>query len=142
MFRILNRKVNPVAQNVGGYLVSEDKTNCPIFVNYHKSHDISNTTKYEDGFINESVFSWMFKSKRTLNSPEVKLFQAYPSGFRIPLFIKKHNDEGNDFYYMGDVSPRHNSFEQTSISGAPVVKVAFDMHNEVRADIYNYLLNE
>lgn len=142
VFRILNRKVNPVAQNVGGYLVSEDKTNCPIFVNYHKSHDISNTTKYEDGFINESVFSWMFKSKRTLNSPEVKLFQAYPSGFRIPLFIKKHNDEGNDFYYMGDVSPRHNSFEQTSISGAPVVKVAFDMHNEVRADIYNYLLNE
>lgn len=142
VFRILNRKVNPVAQNVGGYLVSEDKTNCPIFVNYHKSQDISDTTKYEDGFINESVFSWMFKSKRTLNSPEVKLFQAYPSGFRIPLFIKKHNDEGNDFYYMGDVSPRNGSFEQTLISGASVVKVEFDMHNEVRTDIYNYLLEE
>lgn len=142
VFRILNKEVNPVAQNVGGYLVSEDKTNCPIFVNYHKSEDITDTTKYEDDFVNESVFSWMFKSRRNLNSPEVKLFKAHHNGFRIPLFIKKHNDEGNDFYYMGDVSPRQNSFEQTSISGTSVVKVEFDMHHEVRSDIYNYLLEK
>ncbi len=142
VFRILNKEVNPVAQNVGGYMVSQDKTNCPIFVNYHKSEDITDTTKYEDEFINESVFSWMFKSRRTLNSPEVKLFKAHDSGFRIPLFIKKNNDEGNDFYYMGDVSPRQDSFEQTSISGTSVVKVEFDMHHEVRADIYNYLVDK
>lgn len=98
--------------------------------------------KNEDGFINESVFSWMFKSNRTLESREVKLFKAYPSGFRIPLFIKKHNDEGLDFYYMGDVSPRSDSFEQTIISKASVVKVEFDMQVEVRADIYNYLIDK
>ena len=142
VFRILNKEVNPVAQNVGGYMVSQDKTNCPIFVNYHKSEDITDTTKYEDDFINESVFSWMFKSRRTLNSPEVKLFKNHNSGFRIPLFIKKHNGEGNDFYYMGDVSPRQDSFEQTSISGTSVVKVEFDMHREVRADIYSYLVDK
>ncbi|WP_201582870.1 DUF3427 domain-containing protein [Psychrobacter jeotgali] len=142
VFRILNKQINPVAQNVGGYLVSEDQTNCPIFVNYHKSQDITDTTKYEDDFVNESVFSWMFKSRRTLNSPEVRLFREYPSDLRIPLFIKKHNDEGNDFYYMGDVSPRKGSFEQTSISGVSVVKVEFDMQHEVRADIYNYLLDK
>lgn len=141
VFRILNWPSNPVAQNVGGYMISKDKTNCPIFVNYHKSDDITDTTKYEDDFINESVFSWMFKSRRTLHSPEVKLFKAYPDGFRIPLFIKKDNDEGNDFYYMGDVSPRLDSFVQTSISGTSVVKVQFDMHREVRSDIYNYLLD-
>jgi|26BtaG_2_1085354.scaffolds.fasta_scaffold05277_1 superfamily II DNA or RNA helicase len=140
VFRILNWSSNPVAQNVGGYMVSPDKTNCAIFVNYHKSEDITDTTKYEDDFINESVFSWMFKSKRTQNSPEVKLFRAYPDGLRIPLFIKKDNDEGKDFYYMGDVSPRLDSFEQTSISGVSTVKVQFDMHSEVRGDIYNYLL--
>lgn len=142
VFRILNRKVNPVAQNVGGYLVSEDKSNCPIFVNYHKAQDISGTTKYEDDFINESVFNWMFKSRRTLISPEVKLFKEYPTGLRIPLFIKKHNDEGNDFYYMGDVSPKNDSFEQTSISGVSVVKVKFDMQREVRSDVYNYLVDK
>jgi hypothetical protein len=36
VFRILNVTENPVAQNVGGYLVSPDNTHCPIFVNYHK----------------------------------------------------------------------------------------------------------
>ena len=142
VFRILNKSVNPLAQNVGGYMVSQDKTNCPIFVNYHKSEDIADTIKYEDDFINESVFSWMFKSRRTLNSPEVQLFKAHHSGFRIPLFIKKHNDEGNDFYYMGDMSPRAESFEQTTISGVSVVKVEFDMHTEVRSDIYKYLIDE
>lgn len=142
VFRILNKSVNPLAQNVGGYMVSQDKTNCPIFVNYHKSEDIADTIKYEDDFINESVFSWMFKSRRTLNSPEVQLFKAHHSGFRIPLFIKKHNDEGNDFYYMGDMSPIDESFEQTTISGVSVVKVEFDMHTEVRSDIYKYLIDE
>ncbi|MFK3916232.1 DUF3427 domain-containing protein [Psychrobacter sp. NPDC078501] len=142
VFRILNKSVNPLAQNVGGYMVSQDKTNCPIFVNYHKSEDIADTIKYEDDFINESVFSWMFKSRRTLNSPEVQLFKAHNSGFRIPLFIKKHNDEGSDFYYMGDMSPRAESFEQTTISGVSVVKVEFDMHTEVRSDIYKYLIDE
>lgn len=111
-------------------------------MNYHKSEGIADTIKYEDDFINESVFSWMFKSRRTLNSPEVQLFKAHHSGFRIPLFIKKHNDEGNDFYYMGDMSPIDESFEQTTISDVSVVKVEFDMHTEVRSDIYKYLIDE
>ncbi|CAM4109790.1 DEAD/DEAH box helicase [Psychrobacter arenosus] len=142
VFRILNWSSNPVAQNVGGYIVSKNSTNCPIFVNYHKSENITDTTKYEDEFVNESLFNWMFKSNRTLNSPEVKLFQAYPDNLRIPLFIKKDNDEGKDFYYMGDVSPRPDSFELTSISGLSTVKVQLNMHSEVRSDIYNYLLQD
>ncbi len=34
VFRIINFPENPVAQNVGGYMVSPDKSICPIFVNY------------------------------------------------------------------------------------------------------------
>jgi superfamily II DNA or RNA helicase len=33
VFRILNWSQNPLAQNVGGYMVSKDKSNCAIFVN-------------------------------------------------------------------------------------------------------------
>jgi superfamily II DNA or RNA helicase/HKD family nuclease len=96
VFRILCWDVNPVAQNVGGYIVSKDKTNCPIFVNYHKEEDISSTTKYEDKFINHYTFQWMSKSKRTLESPDVKAIREYRQGLRISLFIKKHNDEGGE----------------------------------------------
>ena len=71
-FPILNVAENPVAQNVGGYLVSPNKENCPIFVNYHKEDDISESTKYEDEFINNKEFGWMSKSNRKRNSPDVK----------------------------------------------------------------------
>lgn len=100
VFRILNWDKNPLAQNVGGYLISPQKTNCPIFVNYHKEEDISSTTKYEDGFVNNSEFEWMSKSGRKLDSKDVATIRNYRKGLRLPLFIKKSNGESNDFYYM------------------------------------------
>lgn len=35
---------------------------CPIFVTYEKKDDIASSTKYEDRFVNNSVFSWMTRS--------------------------------------------------------------------------------
>ncbi|MDG1731642.1 MAG: DEAD/DEAH box helicase [Thalassotalea sp.] len=147
VFRILNWSDNPLAQNVGGYIISKDKSNCPIFVNYHKSEDISDTTKYEDKFINETEFHWMSKSKRTLNSPDVKAIAEYKLGLRLPLFIKKSNDEGTEFYYMGDVEPVEDGFNQTTMqTGASknvsVVEVLFNMKIPVQSDMYSYLIEK
>ncbi|MES2558665.1 MAG: DUF3427 domain-containing protein [Bacteroidota bacterium] len=145
-FRILNWKSNPLAQNVGGYIISPDKSNCPIFVNYHKGEDISNTTKYEDGFIDSALFEWMSKSKRTLNSPDVKAIMNHKDGLRLPLFIKKNNDEGTEFYYMGNVTPKDGGYEQTTMQDddnkpVSVVKVVFHMNHIVEDSIYEYLTN-
>lgn len=145
-FRILNWKENPVAQNVGGYIISSDKSNCPIFVNYHKENGISDTTKYEDEFLNEFEFQWMSKSKRKLTSPDVTAIRNSQKGLRMPLFIKKNNDEGTEFYYMGDITPQNDSFEQTLMpteigKAVSVVKVIFDMEVPVKHDIYKYLVS-
>ncbi len=147
VFRILCWEENPVAQNVGGYIISKDKTNCPIFVNYQKEEDISNSTKYEDMFINNYTFQWMSKSKRTLESPDVKAIREYRQGLRIPLFIKKHNDEGGEFYYMGDVIPQDDSFEQTSMQddngkNVSVVKMLLTMKHPVETGMYEYLTSK
>lgn len=144
VFRILNWERNPVAQNVGGYIISSDKSNCPIFVNYHKEEAISNSTKYEDHFISNNQFAWMSKSKRTLNSPDVKTIEGEVD-LRIPLFIKKNNDEGVEFYYMGDIKPIAESFEQTSMlsdneKNVSVVKVKFSMNHPVEDSIYRYII--
>jgi len=144
VFRILNWKENPVAQNVGGYIVSTDKTNCPIFVNYHKEDDISDTTKYEDHFINNTEFAWMSKSRRNLDSPDVKAIKNYKDGLRLPLFIKKSNDEGTEFYYMGDVTPIDDSFKQTTMpsdenKNVSVVKMHFSMNPHVEDSLFNYI---
>jgi hypothetical protein len=141
-FRLLNWPQNPVAQNVGGYMISNDKANCPIFVNYHKAEDISSTTKYDDGFISPFLFKWMSKSRRTLKSNDVQTIRSGKT--RLPLFVKKSNDEGTEFYYMGDLNPIDESFEQVTMkadTGKPVsvVKVEFGMETPVEEEVYRYI---
>jgi len=144
VFRILNVEINPVAQNVGGYLVSPDNRHCPIFINYHKDVDISESTKYEDEFINNKEFSWMSKSNRKLESKDVQSILGNKGDIRLPLFIKKSNDEGLEFYYMGDVEPEKGKAEQTSMNTdngnkVPVVKITFSISPPVTDEMYQYL---
>jgi hypothetical protein len=144
VFRILNTKENPVAQNVGGYMVSPDFSNCPIFVNYHKEEDISESTKYEDVFVNPREFDWMSKSNRKLESKDVQSILGNNGSIRLPLFIKKNNDEGTDFYYMGDMHPIHNHVEQTTMNNdkgkkVSVVKIRFELEDAVESSLYTYL---
>ncbi|HEX5187805.1 MAG TPA: DUF3427 domain-containing protein, partial [Nitrososphaeraceae archaeon] len=144
VFRILNVLENPVAQNVGGYLVSPDNAHCPIFVNYHKEDNISESTKYEDEFVNNKEFDWMSKSNRKIDSKDVQSILGKNGAIRLPLFIKKNNDEGIDFYYMGEVSPELNQVEQTTMSDdngkqISVVKIRFNLSSPVISSMYNYL---
>lgn len=143
VFRILNVSENPVAQNVGGYLVSPDNAHCPIFVNYHKEAHISESTKYEDEFLNNKEFYWMSKSNRTINSNDVQSILGKKGAIRLPLFVKKNNDEGIEFYYMGEVSPELEQVEETSMNNnngiqIPVVKILFNLMNPVNTNLYDY----
>jgi len=143
-FRILNWNKNPLAQSVGGYMISSDKKNCPIFVNYHKEDNISSTTKYLDKFISDHEFEWMSKSKRTINSPDVQAIINAQNKMRLPLFVKKHNGEGTDYYYMGDVKPVENFYEETFIKDdnnkdISVVKLIFKLSTPVESRLFNYL---
>lgn len=145
VFRILKWDENPVAQNVGGYMISKDKSNCAIFVNYHKDEEISNTTKYEDAFVTPELFQWMSKSKRTLKSPDVTAIADYRvHGMRLPLFIKKHNDEGAEFYYMGEVTPLPELFEEERMAddhgkSVSVVKMMVRLKTPVAQEMYGYI---
>jgi hypothetical protein len=146
VFRILNWDKNPLAQNVGGYMFNPERTNCAIFVNYHKEDGISSTTKYEEGFLNKLEFEWMSKSKRTLTSPDIISLKNGGNELRLPLFIKKSNDEGAAFYYMGDVVPIQESFKQANIkddanNDVSVVKVKFRLNTPVDDALYNYITN-
>ena len=144
VFRILNFKENPVAQNVGGYMVSPDNKHCPIFVNYHKEEDISESTKYEDEFVNNKEFDWMSKSNRKLESKDVRSILGKNGVIRLPLFIKKSNDEGTDFYFVSDLTPELEHTKQTAMNSdsgkkVSVVKIRFNLHTQVSESMYHYL---
>ena len=115
---------------------------CPIFVTYKKSENISESTKYEEAFINSKQFSWMTRSRVTLESSEIRELKNYKSGLRISLFVKKSDDEGNDFYYMGDMEP-YEYIQKTIENGKggylPIVNIKFNMLQPVEDNMLNYL---
>jgi len=141
--RILNWEKDESA-TIYGYRIKHGS--CPIFVTYHKDHDISESTKYEDVFINTQTFSWMTRSRLTKKSIEVIQIEKYLEiGLRIPLFIKKNNDEGTDFYYMGDLNPLNST--ETTIAGndnrtLPIVNIIYHLVDEVEESIYQYFEGE
>lgn len=118
---------------------------CPIFVTYNKNDDISESTKYDDRFMDDRTFSWMTRSKVSLKSAEAqKIINYDKSGLKIFLFIKKSDDEGSDFYYMGRVRPagyRETTQKDNKGHDLPIVNFRLELENEVREDIYEYFLN-
>ncbi len=138
--RILNWEKNEES-TLYGYKIKHNT--CPIFVTYNKKPDISESTKYEDEFINPYVFSWMTRSRVRLDSREVIAIKDHKkTGLRIPLFIKKNDAEGTDFYYMGDCIPYDyiptKSYDNKGRS-LDIVNIKFNMEDEVDEYIFNYL---
>ncbi len=143
VFRILNQYKNPNPQNVGGYLVINEGKECPIFVTYHKQDGISESTKYEDKFISNNEFEWMSKSKRYIESSDVQSILGKKGQIRLPLFIQKSNNEGLDFYYIGDMTPIKNMINQSSMKDnnqkdIPVVTVRFKIDPPVSDSLFTY----
>ena len=145
VFRVLQWDKLPNAQNVGGYIVSPGGDNCPVFVTYHKEEHISETTKYEDRFVSPGHVVYMSKNRRTLESPDVVAMRGHQdNAMRLPFFVKKSDDEGLDFYYLGELSAIGDKFVDTTMSGddaaeVSVVKMEFLLDKDVDFRLYKYL---
>jgi len=138
--RILNWKKDD-SSTIYGYRIKYGT--CPIFVTYEKKDDISETTKYEDQFVDPQVFSWMTRSRVNLESTESQeIIHHEENGLKIYLFVKKSDGEGTDFYYMGRVTPI--DWKETTIADKngkllPIMNFRMRLKHTVRNDIYDYL---
>jgi len=70
--------------------------------------------------------------------------EAARTGMRLPLFVKKHNDEGTEFYYLGEVSCIDNRIEEQKMSSSDgnqvsVVQFDFLLDEPVETNLYRYL---
>lgn len=141
--RILEWDEN-IESTMYGYIIKDNS--CPIFVNYHKEEGIDPQINFPEGFLDPSTFQWFSKPYLKITSPSIKKLENYriERVTRFPFFIKKHNGEGGDFYYMGDVLPIDGSFEQSTIldkngDQAPVVKIKLKLLESVKDELYEYL---
>lgn len=136
--RILNWEKD-ISSTVFGYKTVNMVT--PCFVTYHKSKEISETTNYNDHFIDQNIFAWESKSNRKISSEEI---QALIKSKRILLFIKKDDREGNDFYFIGNIEIIKDSIKQDFMpnSNTPVVHFKFKIDHTVEDSIYHYLTSK
>lgn len=134
---------NDESSVIFGYRVKSDTT--PIFVTYHKHDDISDSTKYDDRFINQSTFSWMTRNRVKDDSNEViNISNQSNNRMLIELFVKKDDYDGSDFYYLGELNYLNHSqseivVKKTTGKKAPIVNIHFKMKHPVKEDIYDYL---
>ena len=94
--RLLNWEQNEVPLNIGGYKFDKKTKTFPVFINYDKSENISDTTKYEDHFIpgSRDRLIAISKSGRTLKSEDVQNFlKAKERGIQVELFVRKNKDD-------------------------------------------------
>ena len=133
---------------INGYRMinNGDSYECPIFVTYKKDANISESTKYIDRFIDTDRFIWKSQSKISSKTTEEqnKYKTVQPIIFQkkkiyIPLFVKKSDGEGSDFYYLGRM--KYVSFEDTKMENTDdcVVTIVFDMEKPIPQNLYDYL---
>lgn len=143
--RLLNWDKNRNATTLGGYRLSPDGTNCPLWITYHK-HEVEDSVNYADEFLSPKRFQWMSRSRRTKESGELKpIINGLERGIRLPFFIKKSDNEGIEYYYLGDVMPLKDSIKDSKMSDGKggqlnVVKFTFEFEHTVPDELYNYLI--
>lgn len=118
---------------------------CPIFVTYHKHNEIEASTNYQEEFISPEILKWSTRSRRTLESEEVKtILEADHLKIDLYLFVKKDDADGTEFYYLGKVHPDPKSAVQASMldkngNSISVVHMNLVLENPVESKLYRYL---
>lgn len=145
--RLLNWEQNEVPLNIGGYKYDKKTKTFPVFINYDKSEDISDTTKYEDHFVpgfRDRLIA-ISKSGRSLQSEDVQNFlKAKERGIRVELFVRKNKDDkiSKEFYYLGHMTASGNTKEFTMPNTQKTaVEIEWILDVPVREDIYEYIVN-
>lgn len=144
--RLLNWETSEVPLNIGGYKYDKRTKTFPVFINYDKSEDISDTTKHEDHFISNSSLIAISKSGRTVSSEDVQNFlHARERGIQVHLFVRKNKDDkiSKEFYYLGHMyaSGRVKEFTMPN-TDKTAVEIEWQLDVPVREDLYEYIVNE
>lgn len=145
--RLLNWEQNEVPLNIGGYKFDKKTNTFPVFINYDKAENISDTTRYEDHFVpgfRDRLIA-ISKSGRSMQSEDVQNFlKAKERGIQVELFVRKNKDDkiSKEFYYLGHMTASGNAKEFTMANTEKTaVEIEWILDVPVREDIYEYIVN-
>ncbi len=141
--RLLNWDKNLVSLNIGGYKYDKETNTYPVFINYEKNEEISETIKYNDRFVTESSLISISKNGRTKESNDVIQFlDSDKSNTNVYLFVRKNKDDvgAKEFYFLGQMHP--TGFCEEIImqnTNSKAVEMGFELENPIETNLYEYL---
>ena len=143
--RLLKWERNEVPLNIGGYKYDKKTKTFPVFINYDKQEDISDTTKYEDHFTSCNRLIAISKSGRSIQSEDVQNFlNAKERGIDVQLFVRKNKDDkiSKEFYYLGRMTST-GAVKEIIMPNTDktAVEIEWELDTPVREDIYEYIIN-
>lgn len=142
--RLMNWEKNINGQNLGGYFYDKATNTFPVFINYDKAPDISESIQYEDRFESPCKLVAISKGNRTLESPEIQRLRNWPgNGLKTYLFMRKNKNDkgGKEFYFLGEM---HSTGEFSAVktkSGDNAVEIEYELDRPVRQDIYEFMMS-
>jgi hypothetical protein len=141
--RLLEWEKGEVALNIGGYKFDKKSKSYPVFINYNKSHDISDSINYEDRFESSSQLITISKSGRTTVSADVvQAYNAEKDGVEMCLFVRKNKDDklSKEFYFLGKIkaveTPKPIIMGNTNKTA---VEIKYQLYTAVREDLFDYI---
>ena len=133
-FWYLNLNFNNGFQ-VSGYTPFENERKLLIFITMD---NLSERADYSNEFYDAQTFSWFSKSSRYLKKDnkltiEGKIAENF---YEINVFVKKNN--GENFYYLGDVEKVLSAKEIKDSQGKSMVKYIFKLKKDVKKELLDY----
>lgn len=126
--RLLEWEKGEVALNIGGYKFDKKTKTYPVFINYNKSQDISDSINYEDRFESSSQLIAISKSGRTeVSSDVVQAYNAEKDDVEMSLFVRKYKTVG---------TPKPIVMGNTNKTA---VEIKYQLYTPVREDIFDYI---
>ena len=100
--------------------------------------NLSEKADYSNEFYDSQTFSWFSKSSRYLRKDnkltiEGKIAENF---YEINVFVKKNN--GENFYYLGDVEKVLSAKEIKDSQGKSMVKYIFKLKKDVKKELLDY----
>ncbi len=144
--RLLNWDKSEVALNIGGYKYDDKTKTYPVFINYDKHDDISDTINYEDRFLSENQLIAISKSGRNRFSSDVQTaLKARENNVQLQLYVRKNKEDktSKEFYYLGKIYATGEVEEFTmKNTSKSAVEISYKLQTPIREDIYDYITNK
>ncbi|MFC7285241.1 DUF3427 domain-containing protein [Phocicoccus pinnipedialis] len=137
--RLLNWETDE-SSTIYGY--REKYNTLPIFITYHKDKTKVDTQLYEDELLDPHTLHWYTRPGNIKDKQISSLLRNHQiHDLPIYLFIKKDDDEGTDFYYLGQTMIDYSTVKETTMPQAGKEVVTMNMHliNPVEHELYSYL---